>query len=49
MSKCDLVKGYKAEEFYIFSKYRVDEAAASELSETGVKFMCLDDMYGREV
>lgn len=45
LGKCDLVKGYKAEEFYIFSKYRVDEVAASELSETGVRFMCLDDMY----
>ena len=45
LDKADLVKGYKATQFYIFSKHRVPTEEARDLFGRGVSFVSLEDMY----
>ncbi len=45
LGKAKLVKGYEAEQFYIFSKHKVSAKDAEGLSEQGVVFVALEDMY----
>lgn len=45
MGKADLVKGYRAAGFYLFSKHRVPAEQREELEPRGMNFVCLEDMY----
>ncbi len=45
LDKGELVKGYKAEQFYIFSKHRLTAKETAGLERQGITFVSLEDMY----